>query len=108
MRDRGGLSWIQEISTKFVKVAKETEKEKRARRKRRIGLEKKNRVSLGSTARASQFNYYILVRQFPRSKIVAKTCRRFRFPVDKLICCPVEITAERVSTRDNGFTGTGT
>lgn len=58
MRDRGGLSWIQEISTKFVKVAKETEKGKRARRKRRIGLEKKNRVSLGSTARASQFNYY--------------------------------------------------
>lgn len=50
----------------------------------------------------------ILVRQFPRSKIVAKTCRRFRFPVDKLICCPVEITAERVSTRDNGFGRTGT
>lgn len=58
MRDRGGLSWIQEISTKFVKVAKETEEEKKSKTKTKDRTWKKNRVSLGNTARASQFNYY--------------------------------------------------
>lgn len=90
-----------------MKVAKETEKEKRARRKRRMGLEKKIEFPLGIPLELRSL-ITILVRQFPRSEIVAKTCRRFRFPVDKLICCSVEITAERVSTRDNGFTRTGT